>query len=102
MFFNLIQILLLTGNVLSHLSFYPKILQYSTLSTRIALKIPHSCPSTTTNKINTIFPNSFIVKPEYKQGWTILFDLQSTSNITWVSNSLENNIPDNVNDLFWV
>jgi len=102
MFLNLINILLLTSNVFSHMSFYPNILQYSTSSTRIALKTSHSCKLSTTNKINTIFPDGFIVKPEFKQGWTILFDTKSSLNITWVSNSLENNIPNQVNDLFWL
>lgn len=92
---------------ISDISFYPNILPYTTSSTRVALKITHACFENSTNRIETIFPDNFIIKPEFKQGWTTNINTYETSgsffsNITWHSDSVSNNIPDDFNELFWV
>jgi uncharacterized protein YcnI len=91
---------------ISDISFYPNILPYTTSSVRVALKITHGCLENSTNRIETTFPDRFTVKPEFKHGWTT--NLQTNtfpstfSNITWYSNDVSNNIPDGLNELFWV
>jgi hypothetical protein len=92
---------------ISDISFYPNNLLYTSSSTRVALKISRACFENSTNMIKTIFPDSFIIKPEFKQGWTTNLQTNSISNnyfsnITWSSNDISNNIPDEFNELFWV
>ena len=91
---------------ISDISFYPNNLLYTSSSTRVALKISRACFENSTNMIKTIFPDSFIIKPEFKQGWTTNINTYETSsgffsNITWHSNEVSNNIPNNFNELFW-
>ena len=110
MFFKLYSILinLVPNSIepLSDISFYPNNLPYTTSSKRVALKISHSCFENSTNMIETIFPDSFIIKPEFKQGWTTNINTYETSssffsNITWHSDQVSNNIPNDFNELFW-
>jgi uncharacterized protein YcnI len=93
-------------NSITDVSFYPTMLPYSTSSVRVALKITHGCFENSTNMIETSFPDSFTVKPEFKQGWTTNLQINTVpnrfSNITWRSNDVSNNIPDGFNELFWV
>lgn len=93
-------------DTISDISFYPTMLPYSTSSVRVALKITHGCFENSTNMIETSFPDSFTVKPEFKQGWTTKLQINTVpnrfSNITWHSNDVSNNIPDGLNELFWV
>jgi len=103
---NLIITTLFFDNV-NDVSFYPTMLPYSSSSTRVALKISRACFENSTNMIETTFPNNFIIKPEFKQGWTTNLQTYSISNnhflnITWHSNEISNNIPDGFNELFWV
>jgi hypothetical protein len=91
---------------MSDISFYPNILPYTTSSVRVALKITHGCLDNSTNMIETTFPDSFTVKPEFKHGWTTVLQTNTVpntfSNITWHSNDVSNNVPDGFNELFWV
>jgi len=91
---------------INDISFYPNILPYTTSSVRVALKITHGCLDNSTNRIETTFPDSFTVKPEFKHGWTTVLQTNTVpntfSNITWHSNDVSNNIPDGFNELFWV
>ena len=112
MFFNLYSILygitiILFIEPISDISFYPSNLPYTSSSTRVALKISRACFENSTNMIETNFPANFIVKPEFKQGWTTNLQTYDTnnqfySNIIWYSNNISNNIPDGFNELFWV
>jgi len=104
---NLIIINTLFIEPIIDISFYPNNLQYTTSSARVALKISRACSENSTNMIETTFPNNFIIKPEFKQGWTTNLQTNSISNnyfsnITWSSNDVSNNIPDGFNELFWV
>jgi uncharacterized protein YcnI len=90
---------LLLNYVSSHVSFYPNNLQYSTSSIRVSLKITHGCDNNSTNKLEATFPSNFVVKPEFKQGWTTI---KNSNIITWSSDNTYNNVPYNVNDLFWI
>ena len=104
---NLIIINTLFIEPIIDISFYPNNLQYTTSSARVALKISRACSENSTNMIETTFPNNFIIKPEFKQGWTTNLQTNSISNnyfsnITWSSNDISNNIPDEFNELFWV
>lgn len=107
MFSKTINFLLTLTSSLAHVSFYPNNLVYTPTSTRFALKVPHGCSSNSTNMIVTQFPDDFIIKPEFKQGWTtdLTYNENSDSffyNVTWNSNSIENNIPNGFNELFWI
>ena len=112
MFFNLYSILygitiILFIEPISDISFYPSNLPYTSSSTRVALKISRACFENSTNMIETNFPANFIIKPEFKQGWTTnlqTYDInnQFYSNIIWYSDNISNNIPDGFNELFWV
>jgi uncharacterized protein YcnI len=92
----------------SEVSFYPTDLLYTPYSTRVALKLSHACGENATNQVDTTFPESFVIIPERKQGWTTSVSTltsasdKTSSNIIWQSNELDNNIPDGFNDLFWV
>ena len=92
----------------SEVSFYPTHLPYNPSSMRVALKLSHACGENATNQLDTTFPESFVIIPERKQGWTTSVSTltsasgQSSSNIIWQSNELDNNIPDGFNELFWV
>ena len=87
----------------SELSFYPPNLPYNPSSMRIALKLSHACGENATNQLDTTFPESFVIIPERKQGWTTSANtLTTTTNIIWQSNAPANNIPDGFNELFWV
>lgn len=91
---------------ISDISFYPNNLLYTSSSSRVALKISRACFENSTNMIETIFPDSFVIKPEFKQGWTTNINTYETStsffsNITWHSDEVINNIPNNFNELFW-
>ena len=80
MLFRLLNVLMLFANVFSHVSFYPSTLPYSSYSTRFSLKIPHACLENSTNMIKTAFPDGFILKPEFKQGWTTTLTSDGISN----------------------
>ena len=92
----------------SEVSFYPTHLPYNPSSMRVALKLSHACGENATNQLDTTFPESFVIIPERKQGWTTSANTltsasgQSSSNIIWQSNAPANNIPDGFNELFWV
>jgi uncharacterized protein YcnI len=111
MFFKLYNLILIniesnSINPLSDITFYPNNLPYTSSSTRLALKITHACFENSTNRIETIFPDNFVIKPEFKQGWTTNINTHETStsffsNITWHSDDISNNIPNEFNELFW-
>jgi len=92
----------------SELSFYPASLPYTPYSTRAALKLTHACDVNATSQVETTFPESFVIIPERKQGWTTSVSTYATtsgqfsSNIMWQSNEPANNVPDGFNELFWV
>jgi hypothetical protein len=75
---------------------------------RVALKMSHACDKNATNQVDTTFPENFVIIPERKQGWTTSVNTltsasdQTSSNIIWQSNDPANNIPDGLNELFWV
>jgi len=97
------SIVFLSTDPLSEMSFYPNNLLYTPASMRIALKSTHACIENSTSAVETFFPENFVIIPEFKQGWTTsVSTLTSSTNIKWESNEISNNIPDNVNELFWV
>lgn len=100
-------IITLSVEPVTDVSFYPSELPYTSSSVRVALKIRHGCGSNSTNRIETVFPDNLLVKPEFKHGWTTQLQTSGgpgnfVSNITWNSNEVSNNIPDGFNELFWV
>lgn len=85
------------------MSFYPNNLPYTSSSIRVALKSTHACVKNSTSEVETYFPENFVIIPEFKQGWTTsVSTLTASTNIKWESNEISNNIPDNMNELFWV
>lgn len=103
MLFNILNVFMMFTSVMSHVSFYPNTLPYTSTSTRFALKVPHGCLDNSTNKISSSFPDNFVIKPEFKQGWTTTLSSDGILyNISWVSDNVSNNIPASFNELFYI